>query len=114
PASIIKTSIEIYLGCVEVGFGLIPVCRRTKELYLKMLRDMPQGVDLDISKVANTVFERVATAAVSTSAEEARENGFLNRYDGISVNPDHLLHDAKQRVLALAKMGYKAPEPEKV
>ncbi len=114
PAASVQASAESYIGLVEVGVGLIPGGGGTKELYLKMLRDMPQGVDFDLSKVANAVFERVATAAVSTSAEEARENGFLNRYDGISVNPDHLLYDAKQRVLALAKMGYKAPEPEKI
>lgn len=114
PAASVQASQESYIGLVEVGVGLIPGGGGTKELYLKMLRDMPQGVDFDLSKVANTVFERVATAKVSTSAAEARENGFLNRYDGISVNPDHLLDDAKQRVLALASTGYKAPAREKI
>lgn len=114
PAASVQASAESYIGLVEVGVGLIPGGGGTKELYLKMLRDMPQGVDFDLMKVANTVFERVATAKVSTSAEEARENGFLNNYDGISVNPDHLLHDAKQRVLALAQLGYKAPKREKI
>src|SRR5699024_12354713 len=59
-------------------------------------------------------FERVAMASVSTSAVEARENGFLNRYDGISVNPDHLLSDAEERVLALARTNYQAPQPETI
>lgn len=114
PAASVQASAESYIGLVEVGVGLIPGGGGTKELYLKMLRDMPQGVDFDLMKVANTVFERVATAKVSTSAEEAKEIGFLNNYDGISVNPDHLLHDAKQRVLALAQLGYKAPKREKI
>lgn len=114
PAASVQASQEAYIGLVEVGVGLIPGGGGTKELYLKMLRDMPQGVDFDLFKVAAAVFERVATAKVSTSAAEARELGFLNRYDGISVNPDHLLYDAKQRVLALAQMGYKAPAPEKI
>src|SRR5699024_4722857 len=83
-----QASQETCMGLVEVGVGLIPGGGGTKELYLKMLRDMPEGIDFDLSKVANTVFERVAMASVSTSAVEARENGFLNRYDGISVNPD--------------------------
>src|SRR5699024_6797115 len=30
------------------------------------------------------------------------------------VNPDHLLHDAKQRVLALSMAGYQAPRREKI
>src|SRR5699024_12556682 len=53
-------------------------------------------------------------ASVSTSAEEAREIGFLDKHDGISVNPDHLLHDAKQRVRGLAQAGYTAQDHEKV
>ena len=114
PAASVQASQETYMGLVEVGVGLIPGGGGTKELYLKMLRDMPEGVDFDLSKVANAVFERVATAKVSTSAVEARENGFLNKHDGISVNPDHLLDDAKQRVLALANTGYQAPQPEKI
>ena len=114
PAASVQASIESYIGLVEVGVGLIPGGGGTKELYLKMLRGMPEGVDFDLMKVANAVFERVATAKVSTSAEEARELGYLNHYDGISVNPDHLLHDAKQRVLALARTGYKPPKREKI
>lgn len=114
PAASVQASQETYMGLVEAGVGLIPGGGGTKELYLKMLRDMPEGVNFNLSEVANTVFERVATAKTSTSAAEARENGFLNKHDGISVNPDHLLHDAKQRVLALANTGYQAPQPEKI
>src|SRR5690625_222094 len=114
PAAGVQASQETYMGLVEAGVGLIPGGGGTKELYLKMLRDLPEGIDFDLSKVANAVFERVATASVSTSAAEARENGFLNRYDGISVNPDHLLSDAKERVLALARTNYQAPQPEKI
>ncbi|MFD2129748.1 3-hydroxyacyl-CoA dehydrogenase/enoyl-CoA hydratase family protein [Pseudogracilibacillus auburnensis] len=114
PAASVQASQEAYIGLVEVGVGLIPGGGGTKELYLKMLRDMPEGVNFDFMQMANTVFERVAMAKVSTSAAEARENGFLNKHDGISVNPDHLLHDAKQRVLALARSGYQAPQREKI
>ncbi|WP_430791165.1 3-hydroxyacyl-CoA dehydrogenase NAD-binding domain-containing protein [Virgibacillus flavescens] len=114
PASAIQASQESYMGLVEFGVGLIPGGGGTKELYLKQLRNMPKGVDFDLSKVANDVFEKVATAKVSTSAAEARENGYLNNQDGISVNPDHLLHDAKQKVLSLVKAGYLAPKREKV
>ncbi|HEY4602145.1 MAG TPA: 3-hydroxyacyl-CoA dehydrogenase NAD-binding domain-containing protein [Cerasibacillus sp.] len=114
PAAAVQASQETYIGLVEVGVGLIPGGGGTKELYLKMLRDLPQGVDLDLMKVANKVFERVAMADVSTSAEEAREKGFLNNFDGVSANPDHLLYDAKQKVLALNKAGYQAPKRERI
>src|SRR5699024_2614770 len=114
PAESIQASPETYMGLVETGVGLIPGGGGTKELYLKELRNLPKGIAFDQTKVANDVFEKVATAKVSTSAAEAKENGFLNNQDAISVNPDHLLHDAKEKVLSLAKTGYKAPKREKV
>ncbi|MUK89980.1 3-hydroxyacyl-CoA dehydrogenase [Ornithinibacillus sp. L9] len=114
PAAAIQASAETYMGLVEFGVGLIPGGGGTKELYLKELRNLPKGIDFDLTKVANDVFEKVAMAKVSTSAAEARENGFLDRNDRISVNPDHLIHDAKERVLELARSGYNAPAPEKI
>jgi 3-hydroxyacyl-CoA dehydrogenase len=114
PAARIQASIETYIGLVETGVGLIPGGGGTKELYIKTVKSMPNGVEFDLQKVANQVFESVAMAKVSTSGEEARENNFLNVGDRISVNPDHLLHDAKQTVLALHEQGYTAPAREKV
>ncbi|WP_042142922.1 3-hydroxyacyl-CoA dehydrogenase/enoyl-CoA hydratase family protein [Paucisalibacillus sp. EB02] len=114
PAAAIQASSELYMGLVEFGVGLIPGGGGTKELYLKELRNLPKGISFDLTKVANDVFEKVAMAKVSTSAKEARENGFLDVNDRISVNPDHLIYDAKQRVLELAKAGYRAPKREKI
>ncbi|MFC2947187.1 3-hydroxyacyl-CoA dehydrogenase/enoyl-CoA hydratase family protein [Virgibacillus sediminis] len=114
PAAAIQASMETYMGLVEVGVGLIPGGGGTKELYLKELRNLPAGVDFDLAKAANDVFEKVATAKVSESAAQARENGFLDNNDRISTNPDHLLFDAKRRAISLAEAGYRAPAPEKV
>lgn len=109
----IQASMETYIGLVEAGVGLIPGGGGTKELYLKQIRNLPKGISFDLSKVANDVFEKVATAKVSTSAHEGMELGFIGPLDQISVNPDHLLYEAKEKVLALAKTGYKKPEQEK-
>ncbi|PLT33969.1 3-hydroxyacyl-CoA dehydrogenase [Bacillus sp. V5-8f] len=114
PAAHIQASSETYMGLVEVGVGLIPGGGGNKEFYIKHLKSMPKGVEFDLQKVANKVFESIATAKVSTSGEEARENNFLNFADGISVNPDHLLYDAKQAVLALYEQGYTAPARVKI
>lgn len=114
PAAAIQASPETYMGLVEVGVGLIPGGGGTKELYLKQLRNMPKDVEVDLTKVANDVFEKVATAKVSTSAKEAVELGFMDRRDAISANPDHLIYDAKQKVLALAEAGYRPPAREKI
>ncbi|MDF2037490.1 3-hydroxyacyl-CoA dehydrogenase NAD-binding domain-containing protein [Cytobacillus oceanisediminis] len=114
PAAHIQASSETYMGLVEVGVGLIPGGSGNKELYIKHLESMPNGVEFDLQKVANKVFESIAMAKVSTSGEEARDNNFLNLADGISVNGDHLLYDAKQAVIALHKKGYKPPVRKKV
>lgn len=113
-ATAVQASLETYIGLVEFGIGLIPSGGGTKKLYLKMLRDMPPGIKFDLTQVANTVFERVLMAKVSTSAQEAKEFGYLDNHDSISVNASHLLSDAKNRVLAFAKTGYKAPIREKI
>ncbi|MYL49046.1 3-hydroxyacyl-CoA dehydrogenase [Halobacillus litoralis] len=114
PADAIQASQETYMGLVEAGVGLIPGGGGNKELYIKYLRNIPEGIDFDLQKVANSVFEKIAMAKVSTSGEEAKENGFLDSRDAISVNGDHLLHDAKQKVLGLARSGYKAPKRTKI
>ncbi|PLR85254.1 3-hydroxyacyl-CoA dehydrogenase/enoyl-CoA hydratase family protein [Bacillus sp. V33-4] len=114
PAAHIQASMETYMGLVEVGVGLIPGGGGNKELYIKYLNSLPNGVEFDLQKVANKVFETIAMAKVSTSGEEARDNNFLNAADAISVNGDHLLHDAKQAALALYEQGYKPPVRKKI
>jgi len=114
PASYIQASSETYMGLVETGVGVIPGGGGNKELYIKHLERIPNGVEVDLQKVVNKVFETIALAKVSTSAEEARENNFLGLADGISVNGDHLLYDAKQAVLTLYEKGYKPRTRKKV
>lgn len=116
PAAHIQASAETYMGLVEVGVGLIPGGGGNLGLYQKFIKGLPNGVDVDYQQIANKVFETIAMAKVSTSGEEARENNFLDFADGISVNPDHLIYDAKQAALALADAGYTAPvkKPVKV
>ncbi|WP_147533991.1 3-hydroxyacyl-CoA dehydrogenase/enoyl-CoA hydratase family protein [Bacillus marasmi] len=113
PAAALQASLETYIGLVETGVGLIPGGGGNKELYIKHLNALPDGVEIDLQKVANLVFEKIALAKVSTSAEEARENFFLSEHDGISFNSDHLLYDAKQKVLELAQKGYRPPVRKK-
>ncbi|MFD1778743.1 3-hydroxyacyl-CoA dehydrogenase NAD-binding domain-containing protein [Fredinandcohnia salidurans] len=114
PAAKVQASSETYMGLVEVGVGVIPGGGGNKELYINHLQGMPAGVEVNLQNVANKVFETIAMAKVSTSADEARTNNFLTKEDGISFNGDHLIHDAKQSVLALSAQGYKAPVRKKV
>lgn len=116
PAAHIQASAETYMGLVEVGVGLIPGGGGNIGLYEKFIKGLPNGVEVDYQHIANKVFETIALAKVSTSGEEARENNFLDFADAISVNPDHLIYDAKQAALALADAGYTPPvkKPVKV
>jgi 3-hydroxyacyl-CoA dehydrogenase len=114
PAAYVQAASEAYIGLVETGVGLIPGGGGNKELYIKHLEKVPDGVEVDLQKVANKVFETIALAKVSGSAEEARSNHFLGLADGISVNSDHLLYDAKQAVLFLHEKGYKSKVRRKI
>lgn len=84
-----QASAELYMGLVETGVGLIPAGGGCKEMILR-LRD------------PRKVFELIGMAKVSTSAEDARSLGLLHKGDRISMNPERLLHDAKELALSLA------------
>jgi 3-hydroxyacyl-CoA dehydrogenase len=56
------------------------------------------------------VLETVSTATVAKSAAEAKELKFLRESDGITMNRDRLLADAKAKALAMAD-GYTPPKP---
>ncbi len=64
--------------------------------------------DLDLFHALKPVFETLAMAKVGTSAEECRDLGFLRREDGVSMNRDRLVADAKDAALSLVRNGYKA------
>jgi 3-hydroxyacyl-CoA dehydrogenase len=92
-----QASAETYIGLVEVGVGLIPGAGGCKELLLRL-------------KDPRKVFELIGYAKVSSSAEDAKKLGLLNRNDSISMNRERLIGDAKALALALAP-GYSPGVP---
>ncbi len=114
PAAHIQATTETYMGLVEVGVGLIPGGGGNVNLYMKHLKGLPNGVQMDYQNIATKVFETIAMAKVSTSGEEARDHNFLDFADGVSVNSDHQIYDAKQAALALYEGGYTPPKREKI
>ncbi|QRK04923.1 enoyl-CoA hydratase/isomerase family protein [Archangium violaceum] len=107
----IQASSELYMGLVEVGVGLIPGGGGTMMLLRNVYGAYSADKDFDAFPFIKKVFLSIGTAKVATSAEEARELGFLSQADGISANRDFLLSDAKQRVLGMANAGFRAPRP---
>ncbi len=116
----VQAAAETYMGLVEVGVGLLPAGGGCKEMLLRAMAKVPkaQGTQVpfhvDPQPLVSKAFEAIATAKVSTSAAEAKGIGYLREIDGISVDPDRLIHDAKQAVLELAGKGYRPPQPAKV
>jgi 3-hydroxyacyl-CoA dehydrogenase len=103
----IQAAAEAYIGLVEVGVGLIPGGGGTKEMLLRANEHAAGGEDLDLFHALKPVFEAIAMAKVGTSAEECRDLGYLRREDGVSMNRDRLVGDAKEVALSLARGGYK-------
>jgi len=107
----VRAAAETYIGLVEVGVGIIPAGGGTKELLLRTLDSIPKNVDdADPFPFVKRAFETIALAKVATSAQEARQLGFLSEDDTISMNGDRLIADAKKEVLALAASGYVQPQ----
>src|SRR5437868_1853918 len=108
-AAKVQAAGEAYIGLVEAGVGLIPGGGGTKEMLIRANEHAAGGEDLDLFHALKPVFEAIAMAKVGTSAEECRELGYLRREDGVSMNRDRLVADAKEVALALARSGYKRP-----
>ncbi|MGC1484716.1 MAG: 3-hydroxyacyl-CoA dehydrogenase NAD-binding domain-containing protein [Candidatus Acidiferrum sp.] len=106
-AARIQAAAEAYIGLVETGVGLIPGGGGTKEMLIRANEHAAGGEDLDLFHAMKPVFETIAMAKVGTSAEECRSLGFLRREDGVSMNRDRLVGDAKEAALALVRGGYK-------
>lgn len=104
----IQAHAESYIGLVECGVGLVPGWGGCGELLDRWQNNpaLPKGPMPAVAKA----FEIVSTATVAKSAAEARELGFLRPSDGITMNRDRLLADAKARALAMVD-GYAPPEP---
>src|SRR5512134_454144 len=110
----IRASAETYMGLVEVGVGLLPAGGGLKEMAIRHLEGIPEGVAADPLPFLRKAFETVGMAKVSTSAKEARELGFLRHTDRITLQRDFLIRDAKNTVLAMNREGYEMPEPRSV
>ncbi|HEX8739109.1 MAG TPA: 3-hydroxyacyl-CoA dehydrogenase NAD-binding domain-containing protein [Casimicrobiaceae bacterium] len=103
---------ESYIGLVETGVGLLPGGGGTKELALRAADEARRGHvggQCDQFPFLRTYFETVAKAAVSRSALDARELGFLRASDVVAMHPDEVLYVALAEARALADAGYRPP-----
>jgi len=97
----VQAAAESYIGLVEVGVGLIPAGGGTKEMLLRF--------------GAEKAFETIAFGKTSKSAPDARGLGYLRPTDGITMNRDRLVFEAKRQALRRVQDGYSPPaRPEAI
>ncbi|MEM8948981.1 MAG: 3-hydroxyacyl-CoA dehydrogenase NAD-binding domain-containing protein [Pseudomonadota bacterium] len=107
----IQAHAETYMGLVEVGVGVIPGWTGTTEMIQRWMtkKKRPGGPMPAISKV----FETIGMAEVAKSAAEAKEKLFLREGDGVTMNRDRLLAEAKAKAIVMAE-DYQPPEPVEI
>jgi 3-hydroxyacyl-CoA dehydrogenase len=118
----VQAHAETYTGLVEVGVGLIPGWGGCKEMVLRFLAEEQDNYDKATGGrrlwfspknspmgAVRKAFETIGLAKVAKSAQEAKSLKYFKESDGITMNRDRLLFDAKQKALELAK-DYQAPE----
>ena len=71
----------------------------------------PRADSVEVNDAVSNAFETIAMAKVSSSAVEARKLGLLRDADGITMNRDRLITDAKAEARRLAESGYTTPIP---
>jgi 3-hydroxyacyl-CoA dehydrogenase len=97
----IQAYAEANIGLVETGIGVVPAWGGT----MRMVRRAFER-DLTTSTPAQQmirVFDTIGNARISKTAFEARDFGYLRSTDGVTMNRDRLLFDAKCKLLELAE-----------
>ena len=107
-SSAVQAHAESYIGLVECGVGLLPAWGGCKEMLVRW--QAPGALPNGPVPAPARVFETVSTATTAKSAADARKLGFLRAEDGVTMNRDRLLADAKMRALLLVE-GYAPPAP---
>jgi 3-hydroxyacyl-CoA dehydrogenase len=100
---------ETAMGLVETGVGLIPAGGGTKELALRAIAAAAEA-GVDVTPFVARAFDLIANARRGGSADELREMGLLRRGDGVVIDPDARIHQAKLKALGLAG-SYRPPLP---
>ena len=107
---------ELFMGLVEIGVGLLPAGGGCMNLWKKYVDALPGKTvkEVDLAKLFVQAFMKIAMAAVSMSAAQARDNGFLGLADRIVMNRDNLVGEAKKEVLRMVDDGYVPPLKKKI
>jgi 3-hydroxyacyl-CoA dehydrogenase len=106
----IQAHAETYMGLVESGVGLVPAWGGMTR-YIERVQNTPGFKNGPLPRV-KTAFEAVMLPqfSISTSGQDAQKKLWLRPGDGVTMNRDRLLADAKARALQMAP-AYTPPKP---
>jgi 3-hydroxyacyl-CoA dehydrogenase len=100
---------EIYVGLVEVGVGLIPGGGGLTYIARRAAESAAAANSTDLLAFVKDGFQAAATAKVGTSALESRQLGYLLADDVVVAHKDELLAIAIAQVKAMAASNWRAP-----
>lgn len=113
-----QAHLELYTGLIETSVGLVPAGGGCKEMLLRALaaarsiKSDARADSLQVHETIKAVFETIAMAKLSGSAFEAASLLLLDDVDGISMNRERLLFDAKTKALEMIRTGYSPLKPK--
>jgi 3-hydroxyacyl-CoA dehydrogenase len=106
----VVAAVDLHLGLVEAGVGLIPAGGGTKELRLRAMDHFGNNGNGNLIDAIQEVFKMISSGKVSTDGEEAKRF-FLLPTDQVTDSSQPPIELAKQVALDMVKAGYKGPEP---
>ncbi len=109
----VVAALESYIGLVEVGVGVIPAGGGCKEMLLRANNHYYTNY-AEIDKITEQYFKSIATAQVSSSAQDAIRLGYLRVNDVIIANTDELLNTAISTANHIVYGNYQSPTKNKL
>ena len=113
-SSRVVANVELRMGLVEVGIGLVPAGGGCKEILRRLVNPLMRIPSADPIPFVRNAFEMIRTSQVSNSAFDAQEVGFMHLGDRIVLDKDRLLSEAKAEVVHMSQRNYSPPRAEKI
>ena len=110
----VVANVELRMGLVEVGIGLVPAGGGCKEILRRLVNPLMRIPSADPIPFVRNAFEMIRTSQVSNSAFDAQEVGFMHLGDRIVLDKDRLLSEAKAEVVHMSQRNYSPPRAEKI
>jgi len=100
-ADAVNAHAETYMGLVEIGVGLLPAGGGTKEMALRAVR-LAEENGAEVTPFIFKNYQNIAMGKVSSSAHDLFAMGLMRHGDGVTLDPDRRIQDAKLKVISLA------------